>query len=153
MNIIFIMFKKTKPKIPLYNIFSLKVLAVDFTRTDIWEAISLELKTLEEVHVLVNNVGIVYPNERPEYFTKIPNLSQFIGDIVNVNIIACTRLTALVLPSMEARGRGVVINLSSASALSPVPLLAIYAATKVYIDYFTRYVKQTRLPMIFLQQK
>ena len=77
-----------------------KVLAVDFTRTDIWEPIANELKSLEEIHVLVNNVGIVYPNERPEYFTKIPNLHQFIDNIINVNIFACTRLTALVLPGI-----------------------------------------------------
>ena len=43
---------------------------------------------------------------------------------------------------MEAKGRGIIINLSSASALSPVPLLAMYAATKVYIDYFTRALNQ-----------
>ncbi|CAG2177005.1 unnamed protein product [Oppiella nova] len=96
----------------------------------------------EEIHVLVNNVSICYPKERPEYFTEIPNLSQFIESIINVNIKACTRLTALVLPRMVAKGRGVIINLSSMSALYPIPLLAIYSATKVYIDYLSRCLHQ-----------
>ena len=123
-----------------------RVLAVDFKRTDIWTAIDTELKQLEEIHVLVNNVGIVYPNERPEYFTRIPNLNEFILDIINVNIIACTRLTALVLPGMEARGRGVIINISSASALVPIPLLSLYSATKVYMDYLSRALNKEYKP-------
>jgi len=75
----------------------------------------------EEIHVLVNNVSICYPKERPQYFTEIPNLSKFIESIINVNINACTRLTALVLPRMVAKGRGTIINLSSMSALYPTP--------------------------------
>ena len=81
-----------------------RVLAVDFTRTDIYEDIERELKTLGNIHVLVNNVGIFYPNSRPEYLTKVANTQSFITDIINVNIIAGTRLTALVLPVMESKG-------------------------------------------------
>ncbi|CAG2181025.1 unnamed protein product, partial [Oppiella nova] len=87
-----------------------RVLTIDFSLTDIYDAIEKEFKRLEEmdeeIHVLVNNVSICYPKERPEYFTEIPNLSQFIESIINVNINACTRLTALVLPRMVAKGRG-----------------------------------------------
>jgi len=84
-----------------------RVLALDFSRTDIYDTIEEELKRLEEmdeeIHVLVNNVSICYPKERPQYFTEIPNLSKFIESIINVNINACTRLTALVLPRMVAK--------------------------------------------------
>ena len=40
----------------------------------------------------------------------------------------------LVLPGMESRGRGAVINLASSAALHPLPLQAVYAATKVSSD-------------------
>ncbi|CAG2164039.1 unnamed protein product [Oppiella nova] len=133
---------KVKEDIEFKYMCSVRVLALDFSRSDIYDTIEEEFKRLDqmnqEIHVLVNNVGIVYPNERPEYMTKIPNLSKFIESIINVNINACTRLTALVLPRMVAKGRGAIINLSSASALYPIPLLSLYSATKVYIDYFSR---------------
>ncbi|CAG2173736.1 unnamed protein product, partial [Oppiella nova] len=123
-----------------------RVLAIDFSRTDIYDAVEEEFKRFEEmdeeIHVLVNNVSICYPKERPEYFTEIPNLSQFIESIINVNMNACTRLTALVLPRMVAKCRGAIINLSSMSALYPTPLLAIYSATKVYVDYLSRCLHQ-----------
>jgi len=116
----------------------IRALAVDFSHNDIYATIAEEIADLDEIYVLVNNVGITYPNECPEYFTKIPNLNQFIEAMVNVNIISCTRLMALILPRMEARGRGVVINISSFTANFPTPLLSLYSATKVYMDYLSR---------------
>ncbi|CAG2112156.1 unnamed protein product [Medioppia subpectinata] len=113
-------------------------LAVDFSRADIYDTIAEELTCLGEIDVLVNNVGITYPNECPEYFTQIPNLKQFIDTMINVNVISCTRLMALVIPGMESRARGVIINVSSFTANFPTPLLALYSATKVYIDYLSR---------------
>lgn len=52
-------------------------------------------------------------------------------DLINVNIGAVTLMTKLVLPRMVAKGRGAVVNVSSGSELQPLPLMTIYAATKV----------------------
>ena len=60
---------------------------------NIWVSRNRKINKIENGKVLVNNVGIIYPNEIPEYFTKIPNLCQFIQYIMKVNIITCTRLT------------------------------------------------------------
>ena len=113
-----------------------RVLAVDFSRTDIYDKIEAEFKKLSEIHVLVNNVGILSPNESPEYFCRIPE--EWVISILNVNIIAGTRLTRMVLPGMEARGRGVVINLSSVTSLNPMPFFSLYTSTKKYIDFMSR---------------
>ena len=40
-------------------------------------------------------------------------------------------MTKICLPNMLKRGKGVIINVSSASALQPTPLLTVYSATKV----------------------
>jgi 17beta-estradiol 17-dehydrogenase / very-long-chain 3-oxoacyl-CoA reductase len=57
--------------------------------------------------------------------------------IVKVNVESTNRMTAMCLPGMLERGRGVVYNLSSAGgAVSPAPLLAVYAGTKAYNDAF-----------------
>ena len=46
-------------------------------------------------------------------------------------------MSRMVLPSMEARGRGAVLNLGSAAMVNPLPLLAAYAASKAYVSYLT----------------
>jgi 17beta-estradiol 17-dehydrogenase / very-long-chain 3-oxoacyl-CoA reductase len=114
----------------------IRTLAVDFTRNDIYDKIENELKQLDDIHVLVNNVGISYLY--PEYFTQIPESRQLIDSIINCNIISMTRMIELVLPKMERSGKGVIINLSSYSASYPTPLLSLYASSKIYVDYLSR---------------
>ena len=113
-----------------------RFLAVDFRCTDIYQQIEKELDQLKEVHILVNNVGISYPSSKPEYFTKLP--SNYPADMINVNIIATTRMTQLILPRMEKRGQGIIINISSGAALFPTPLGAVYSATKAFVDFMSR---------------
>ena len=56
---------------------------------------------------------------------------QVLWDLLNVNIASTTLMCRIVLPDMEARGRGAIINLASSAALNPQPLQASYTATKV----------------------
>jgi short-subunit dehydrogenase len=53
--------------------------------------------------------------------------------IIDVNITALTRLTHGLLPGMRRRGRGTIMNISSIASLTPVPKLAVYAASKAYV--------------------
>ncbi|KAG7221118.1 hypothetical protein INR49_017559 [Caranx melampygus] len=36
------------------------------------------------------------------------------------------------------RSKGVILNISSASGMYPVPLLTVYSATKAFVDFFSR---------------
>ena len=119
-----------------HNKCEVRVLAIDFTSTEIYDRIEEEFKQLEEIHVLVNNVGMV--NEKPQYFAKFPKLNEFISDLINVNIIACTRLCALVLPRMEVKGRGIIINISSISGIYPIPFASLYSSTKVIFSLYLK---------------
>ncbi|KAI4902693.1 hypothetical protein NFI96_028967 [Prochilodus magdalenae] len=119
-----------------------KTVAVDFGQIDIYPKIEAALEGLE-IGVLVNNVGISY--SYPEFFLHIPDLDNFINTMINVNITSVCQMTRLVLPRMEARAKGVVLNISSASGMYPVPLLTVYSATKAilwdrtaFVDFFSR---------------
>ncbi|XP_054164160.1 very-long-chain 3-oxoacyl-CoA reductase-like [Oppia nitens] len=114
----------------------IKILAVDFTKDNIYQQISRELDSLQVIDVLVNNVGM--SSKTGEYFSKIENIKEFIQSIINCNVVSMTKMISMVLPQMVGRGRGIIINLSSLSATNPVPLLAIYSASKVYCDYLSR---------------
>ncbi|XP_065148047.1 very-long-chain 3-oxoacyl-CoA reductase-A [Paramisgurnus dabryanus] len=112
-----------------------RTIAVDYGQTDIYPKIEKGLSGLE-IGVLVNNVGISYPY--PEFFLHIPDLEKFIDTMINVNITSVCQMTRLVLPRMEARAKGVILNISSASGMFPVPLLTIYSSTKAFVDFFSR---------------
>lgn len=56
----------------------------------------------------------------------------------NVNIVALTELTHLIVGRMANRKKGMIINVASAAAYNPVPYNAVYSATKAYVLSFTQ---------------
>jgi short-subunit dehydrogenase len=79
------------------------------------------------VDVLVNNAGIAYSgNFQDQTEDRILNL-------INLNIVALTRLTHRLLPGMIERGMGRILNVASVASFQPVPSLAAYAASKAYV--------------------
>jgi short-subunit dehydrogenase len=58
-------------------------------------------------------------------------------EIIEVNVAALTRLTALLLPGMLERGSGAILNVASTAAFAPGPNQAVYCATKAYVLSFT----------------
>ncbi|KFQ23306.1 Hydroxysteroid dehydrogenase-like 1 [Mesitornis unicolor] len=87
-----------------------------------------------EIGILVNNVGMFY--SYPDYFT---NLSEdMLWDIININIASANMMAHIVLPGMVKKKKGAIVNLSSACCCQPTPMLTAYAASKKYLDYFSR---------------
>ncbi|ESO95411.1 hypothetical protein LOTGIDRAFT_215059 [Lottia gigantea] len=108
--------------------------AVDFSHTEgTYDKIRKALGD-KEIGVLVNNVGMMY--DFPRYFLDVPaeNLSQ----IIQVNCTAATLMTHMVLPGMLKRKRGAVVMMSSGACTQCTPQMTVYAATKSYLDYFTK---------------
>lgn len=58
-------------------------------------------------------------------------------DLVQVNVVALMQLTHLLLPSMVARGQGMVLNVSSVAAFLAGPGMASYYASKAYVLSFS----------------
>ena len=89
------------------------------------------VQTLEErgitVHTLVNNAGFGLRGG----FGTMPYDDQIA--LVQLNIVALTKLCRLVLPGLVARRQGGIINLASTAAFQPVPYMAAYAASKAYV--------------------
>jgi len=59
-----------------------------------------------------------------------------ISEMLQVNIVALTELTRLLLPGMVARRRGKVMLVASTAAFQPGPRMAVYFATKAYVLSF-----------------
>jgi short-subunit dehydrogenase len=56
-----------------------------------------------------------------------------IAAMLQVNIVALTELTRLVVPAMVARRRGRVMLVASTAAFQPGPRMAVYYASKAYV--------------------
>lgn len=112
-----------------------RIITADFTAgPEIYDGIQAQTADLE-VGVLVNNVGMSYAN--PEYYLALPDQEKFINNLITCNIFSVTRMCGLFLPGMVERRKGVVINISSLSAVIPAPLLTVYAASKAFVDKFS----------------
>lgn len=83
------------------------------------------------VDVLVNNAGFGALGR----VTDLP--FDCLTDMLQVNMVALTQLTRLLLPDMIDRGRGGVLNVSSTAAFQAGPNMAVYYATKTYVLHFT----------------
>jgi len=84
-----------------------------------------------QVDVLVNNAG--FGAHGP--IAEIGAERQL--EMIEVNVAALTRLTALLLPGMLQRRRGAILNVASTAAFQPGPYEAVYCATKAYVLSFT----------------
>lgn len=58
-------------------------------------------------------------------------------DMLQVNVVALTHLTKLLVPEMIRRGAGRILNVASMAAFQPGPLMAVYYATKAYVLSFS----------------
>ncbi|XP_066995424.2 inactive hydroxysteroid dehydrogenase-like protein 1 isoform X1 [Anabrus simplex] len=109
------------------------VIAVDFSHGPaVYSSISEHLNKLD-IGILVNNVGVLSP--RPLFVAEMSEHSLW--EHINVNIATVTLMTHIVLPKMLKKNKGAIINMSSIAGLAPVPLLAVYGATKAYVDSFS----------------
>jgi hypothetical protein len=79
------------------------------------------------VDVLINNAGL--GDNSPFHLED----QTRIGEMMQVNIVALTELTRLLLPGMVARRRGRVMLVASTASFQPGPYMAVYCATKAYV--------------------
>jgi len=114
-----------------------RCVAVDFSRDDIYDTIREALNGLD-IGTLVNNVGVSLPY--PNFLVDSAFSDANYADMLRVNMLSMVMMTRLLLPEMVRRRGGVIINISSGSALHPIPLLSVYSSTKVFADFFSRAV-------------
>ena len=87
-----------------------------------------------DVGVLVNNVGVSY--RYPMYFMELTD--NEVTNLMTMNIDSTVWMSRMVLPGMLERKKGAIVNISSASAMYDLPLLAEYSGSKSFIEKFSR---------------
>uniref|UniRef100_A0A8C7ZLF0 Hydroxysteroid (17-beta) dehydrogenase 3 n=1 Tax=Oryzias sinensis TaxID=183150 RepID=A0A8C7ZLF0_9TELE len=113
-----------------------RVIIADFTDENIFGEVEEQLKDLC-VGVLVNNVGIL-PSFIPYRFLESEDLDQTITKVINCNVKTMVKMCRMILPQMDKRRKGVIVNISSGIASVPFPLYTLYAASKIFVERFSQ---------------
>jgi NAD(P)-dependent dehydrogenase (short-subunit alcohol dehydrogenase family) len=106
----------------------LRVVALDVTSA---ESIATALEASGSIDVLVNNAGIGAFGA----FEATP--LAMAREVFETNTFGVMAMTQAVLPRFRARRSGVIVNVTSSATLAPMPLVAVYTASKMAIEGFT----------------
>ncbi|MBI4185705.1 SDR family oxidoreductase [Candidatus Berkelbacteria bacterium] len=111
---------------------SVSLIVADLTDPDTPSTIVKELNARQlDVEVLINNagVGVVGSFATTDWEKE--------AAMIDVNIRALTHLTKLLVPGMIERHSGRILNLSSMAAFVPGPGMAVYYASKAFVQSFS----------------
>jgi NAD(P)-dependent dehydrogenase (short-subunit alcohol dehydrogenase family) len=106
----------------------LRVLALDVTKP---ESIAAALDAAGPIDALVNNAGIGAFGA----FEVTP--MSLAREVFETNTFGVMAMTQAVIPQLRARRSGVIVNVTSSATLAPMPLVAVYTASKMAIEGFT----------------
>eukprot|EP01138_Halocafeteria_seosinensis_P010386 gb/GECG01010604.1/.p1 GENE.gb/GECG01010604.1/~~gb/GECG01010604.1/.p1 ORF type:complete len:270 (+),score=19.17 gb/GECG01010604.1/:1-810(+) len=117
-----------------------KIVVADFNTypeqdPELYNNIARKLKGLD-IGVLINNVGCSYPSAL--FYHELEDLEEtkdIFDRMIRLNVSAATHMTRIVVKGMVEKGRGAIINISSAAGRIPIgnPLYAQYSASKAYV--------------------
>jgi short-subunit dehydrogenase len=90
------------------------------------------LRSEASITMLVNNAGFGATTSLVE---SDPDVLE---SMIQLNVVALTRLARAVAPAFAARSSGIIINIASSVALTPEQLNGTYSGTKAYVVNFTQ---------------
>lgn len=82
------------------------------------------LEKYQSIDILVNNAATIYKG----YFADQDQ--NDVSRTLRINVEGSMHCVRRFLPSMLSRGKGHIVNIASASAIVPLPGMAVYAASK-----------------------
>jgi len=108
-----------------------ETLSADLANADDLARVEQRLRDDAAITGLVNNAGIagetILIEADPVHLTGM----------IDLNVLAVTRLSAAIAPRLATLGTGTIINITSVTALMPAGFTAVYPATKAFVLAFT----------------
>jgi NAD(P)-dependent dehydrogenase (short-subunit alcohol dehydrogenase family) len=88
--------------------------------------------TGDRLDLLINNAGVLTAG----HFES--NDSEAHDAIIRVNVLGLTKVAQLAFPLLKGTPNSTMLNLCSVSSVHGVPLLAVYSASKFYVNGLTQ---------------
>lgn len=107
---------------------SIVTLSLDFSLAYDEEAVTRKIGN-RAISILINNVGVGY--DKNTEFLNIPQSK--IESLVQVNVTNTLLFTQTIMRRM-LHGTSLVVSISSGSSLAPCPYMAVYAASKAFLN-------------------
>ncbi len=124
-----------------YQLRAAAKVSVETLRADLTDKVDLakveqRLSSDPSITLLVNNAGAAAHGAFAELGADRHEA------LINLNVLALTRLTAAAAPAFVARGKGAVINIASILGLVHEVGMPVYNATKAYVLMLSRALQQ-----------
>lgn len=88
------------------------------------------------INILVNNAGLGHEGA----FETTP--LHYIDKMMQLNMRAVVHLTHLLIPELKKNQEAFILNVGSLASFRPMPYKSIYTATKSFIFYFSRALRE-----------
>jgi hypothetical protein len=111
---------------------SVRCIALDLSTTDAAAHLAEQLgPSIRDIDLLINNAGFGINDVFT--CTELKTINQ----MIMLNITALTELTHFILPFMQLRQSGKILNVASVAAFQACPYFAVYGATKAFVLSFS----------------
>ncbi len=117
------------------NSVAVEVMPLDLSDAEARGKLASRLRT-EPIAGLCNSAG--FGTSGIFYSLPIERESQQ----VTLNALALMELTHAALPGMVERGAGAVMNIASIAGFQPIPYMAVYSASKAFVQTFSEAVHE-----------
>lgn len=109
-----------------------EILAMDLSRKSDLAQVEARLRSDESLAALINSAGL------GAWMPLVRSDQDQLERMIEVNVVALTRLTLAAAQSFVRRRKGLIINMASAAALAPELLNGVYSGTKAYVLALTQ---------------
>lgn len=110
--------------------------------TQVKACVALAIENFGEIDVLVNNAGI-------QRYASVTQSTEEEWDLVmNINLKSAFLVSQQVIPSMQRKGEGVIVNISSVQAFLSQQVVAAYTTSKTALLGLTRSIAVDYAPTI-----
>ena len=127
--------EKVKDKIELFG-GQCQIIVADLSKSDITSYIKKQIKTPDNIEILVNNAGI-------GFFDKLEDISiDDWNQQINTNLRGSFLMTQFVSPFMIKNKTGKILFVNSVAGLSPYPFASAYVASKYALRGFASSLRE-----------
>jgi len=114
---------------------SVEVIVADLNNKPDLARVEANLRADARITMLVNNAGIGAVT--PLLGSDVDKMEE----MIDINVVALTRLTYAAVPGFVARGNGAIINIASIVGVAPELLNGVYGASKAFVVAFSQSLK------------
>jgi short-subunit dehydrogenase len=114
---------------------TVEVIVADLSKKADLARVEANLRADSRVTLLVNNAG--FGAVTPLLGSDVERMEE----MINLNVLALTRLTYAAVPGFVARKNGAIINIASIVGLAPELLNGVYGASKSFVVTFSQSLK------------